>query len=93
MSDQKNSFPMTKLQWLWSNMEGTRVLFVFAMAGTLLYNVLQLTVPYFSSQIVDTFLTGPDARANLQNNSALFYRMIIMMVLVTIFLYTLPLQV
>ncbi len=75
---------MTKLQWLWSNMKGTRVLFVFAIIGTLLYNVLQLTVPYFSSQIVDTFLTGENARENLAEHPDLFYRMIILMILVTV---------
>lgn len=84
MSEQKHSFPMTKLEWLWSNMKGTRVIFVLAMVGTLLYNIMQLTVPYFSSQIVDTFLTGDEARANLANHTDLFYRMIIMMVGVTV---------
>ena len=44
---------MSKLQWLWLNMKGTRAMFVLALAGTVVYNVMQLTVPIFSSRIVD----------------------------------------
>ena len=84
MSKQKDAFPMSKLRWLWYNMKGTRVLFVFAIIGTLLYNVMQLTVPYFSAQIVDNFLTGEDARKNLTENTKLFYTLIILMVVVTV---------
>ncbi len=84
MSDRKNPFPMTKLQWLWSNMRGTRALFVLSMFGTIVYNIMQLTVPYFSSRIVDTFLTGEDAANNLANHRDLFFRLIILMIVVTI---------
>jgi len=84
MSDRKNPFPMTKLQWLWSNMRGTRALFVLSMFGTIVYNIMQLTVPYFSSQIVDTFLTGEEAASNLANHRDLFFRLIILMIVVTV---------
>ncbi len=84
MAERKRSFPMTKLEWLWFNMKGTRVLFIFAVLGTLLYNVMQLTVPYFSSRIVDTFLTGDRARQNLEEQPELFYRLVIMMILITV---------
>ncbi len=84
MSDRKNPFPMTKLQWLWSNMRGTRALFVLSMFGTIVYNIMQLTVPYFSSRIVDTFLTGEDAANNLANHRDLFFRLIILMIVVTV---------
>ena len=75
---------MTKLKWLWSNMKGCRGLFVTAILGTVVYNIMQLTVPYFSSQIVDLFLTGDEARANLENHRDLFFRLIIMMVSFTV---------
>ncbi|MCR4729220.1 MAG: ABC transporter ATP-binding protein/permease [Lachnospiraceae bacterium] len=75
---------MTKLQWLWSNMRGTRALFVLSMFGTIVYNIMQLTVPYFSSRIVDTFLTGEDAANNLANHRDLFFRLIILMIVVTV---------
>ncbi len=84
MSKENNSFPMTKLQWLWSNMKGCRGLFVTAILGTVVYNIMQLTVPYFSSQIVDMFLTGDEARANLANHRDLFFKLIIMMVSFTV---------
>ena len=77
-------FPKTRIAWLWENMEGYRGLYVVAMLGTVLYNVLQLTVPYFSGQIIDLFLTGEQARQNMQENSALFYRLIIIMIGLTL---------
>ena len=42
-------------------MEGKRALYLIGMIGTVLYNVLQLTIPYFSGKIVDLFLTGENA--------------------------------
>lgn len=51
-------FPKTKIQWLWENMKGRRVLYVIGMLGTVVYNILQLTVPYYSGRIVDLFLSA-----------------------------------
>ena len=82
MDNQK--FPKSKLAWLWENTKGGHVIYVFAMLGTILYNALQLTVPYFSGRIVDLFLTGPTARETLINQRDLFYRLIITMILMTL---------
>ena len=84
MKQVENEFPKTKLQWIWENMEGSRGLYIVGIFGTLLYNVLQLTVPYFSGKIVDLFLSGSQARENMQNNSELFYKLVIAMVGITI---------
>ena len=48
MKQETNPFPKTKLQWLWENMKGCRGIYFVGMAGTVVYNILQLTVPYFS---------------------------------------------
>ena len=61
MKSSTKPFPKTKIQWLWENMEGKRALYLIGMIGTVLYNVLQLTIPYFSGKIVDLFLTGENA--------------------------------
>ena len=74
------NFPKTKLQWLWENMKGSRGIYIAGMLGTIVYNVLQLTVPYYSGKIVDLFLSGADARENLRTNSDLFYHLLICMV-------------
>lgn len=74
------NFPKTKLQWLWENMKGSRGIYIAGMLGTIVYNVLQLTVPYYSGKIVDLFLSGTDARENLRTNSDLFYHLLICMV-------------
>lgn len=77
---QINQFPKTKLQWLWENVGDSKGIYFLAMIGTVLYNVMQLTVPYFSGKIVDLFLTGEDARDNLINHTDLFYKLLILMV-------------
>ena len=77
-------FPRTRIQWLWDNMEGYRALYVLCMIGTVVYNMLQLTVPFFSAQIVDKFLTGDQARENLANMPDEFIRLLCAMVGFTI---------
>lgn len=74
-----------KLSWLWENMEGCRILYIIGILGTVLYNVLQLTVPYFSQEIIDLFLTGENAARNLIEKRTLFYELVIAMVVLTIF--------
>ncbi|MBR6474062.1 MAG: ABC transporter ATP-binding protein [Lachnospiraceae bacterium] len=46
-------FPKSRLGWLWENMEGKRGLFKVALIGTVVYNIMQLVVPFFSGKIVD----------------------------------------
>ena len=46
-------FPKSRLGWLWENMEGKRRLFIIALIGTVVYNIMQLVVPFFSGKIVD----------------------------------------
>ncbi|MBO4922008.1 MAG: ABC transporter ATP-binding protein [Lachnospiraceae bacterium] len=56
-SEEKKSdvsqFPKSRLGWLWENMEGKRKLFIIALIGTVVYNIMQLVVPFFSGKIVD----------------------------------------
>ena len=56
-SKVKNSdvsqLPKSRLGWLWENMEGKRKLFIIALIGTVVYNIMQLVVPFFSGKIVD----------------------------------------
>ena len=84
MKQETNPFPKTKLPWLWENMKGCRGIYFVGMAGTVVYNILQLTVPYFSGKIVDLFLTGENARENLSTHRDLFYQLILAMVLFTL---------
>ena len=84
MKQETDPFPKTKIQWLWENMKGYRGIYFVGMAGTVVYNILQLTVPYFSGKIIDLFLIGENARQNLDTDRELFYRLILAMVLFTI---------
>ena len=77
---QKKKFPRTKLQWIWDNIAGLRIVFILAIIGTLLYNLLQLSVPFFSQKIVDRFLTGENAAVHFQENKGEFYTLIAAMI-------------
>ncbi len=56
--EQKNKFPVSKLRWLWMNMKGTRAMFVLALFGTVVYNVMQLTVPFFRPKLWTNIYRG-----------------------------------
>lgn len=75
--------PRTKIQWLWDNMKGQRLLYGLGILGTILYNFMQLTVPYISQKLIDLFLTGKDAAWNMANRRSLFYELILAMVALT----------
>ena len=78
----------SKMEWLWENMKGYRILYITAIFGTVVYNIMQLAVPFITQHLIDLFLTGEDAAANLMNKRTLFYQLIIAMVALT-FLRTL----
>ncbi|MBQ7925521.1 MAG: ABC transporter ATP-binding protein [Lachnospiraceae bacterium] len=73
----------SKMAWLWENMKGYRVIYIVGILGTIVYNVMQLTVPYITQHIIDLFLTGEEAAANLVNKRDLFYQLIIAMIVLT----------
>ena len=67
-------YPKTKLSWLWENMKGRHLLFIVGLAGTVIYNTMQLVVPYFSGKIVDEFLTDQNVAENVMlHKDRLFY--------------------
>lgn len=66
----------SKIKWLWENMKGYRVLFIVCILGTVVYNAMQLVIPYFTQQIVDCFLTaGPNSKTVFEDRD-LFIRLI-----------------
>lgn len=73
----------SKMTWLWENMKGYRIIYLIGILGTIVYNVMQLTVPYITQHIIDLFLTGDDAAANLINKRDLFFQLIIAMIVLT----------
>ncbi len=57
------------LPWLFANLSGYGVLYAVGMVFTVVYNIMQLTVPIFSQKIVDLFLSGKEsAAANLEQH-------------------------
>ena len=74
----------SKTAWLWENMKGYRCVYIIGILGTIVYNIMQLTVPFFTQKIIDLFLTGEDAAENLANHKDLFFQLIIAMIVLTL---------
>ena len=74
------TFPKTKMQWILDIMGKYKWLYLVGIFGTILYNIMQITVPYFSGTLVDEFLTGENAAYNFANNRPYFYQLIASMV-------------
>lgn len=71
------------LRWLFANLQGYGRLYVFGMVLTIVYNIMQLTVPFFSREIVDMFLSGDESAVrNLQlHRNRLIFLLVGMVVL------------
>jgi len=74
----------SKLAWLWENMKGYRILFIICILGTVVYNAMQLTVPYFTQRIVDNFLTPGENLKKVSEYQGLFFKLILAMIILTI---------
>ena len=73
-----------RIRWLITNMKGCKSLYLIGILGTFIYNGMQLTVPYFSSRIIDDFLTGENAVDNMALHRDIFYALIAAMIGFTI---------
>ena len=83
--DKKKQYPKSRLGWLWENMAGKRILFVVALFGTALYNVLQLVVPHYSRQLINLFSEAERENLPLADKSDTIYHLIFLMVALTLF--------
>lgn len=88
MENKEYSFPKSRLSWLWENMKGRRVMFVAALFGTVVYNTLQLVVPFFSGKIVDLFQSINDSGETVAAHKDEFIYLITLMVVLTLFRVT-----
>lgn len=61
-------------------MKGIRLLYVIAVLGAVIYNVMHMIVPFVISKLIDLFITGENAAQNLANNKSLFYTYILIMI-------------
>ncbi len=73
----------SKMAWLWENMKGYRVIYMVGILGTIVYNVMQLTVPYITQEIVNTFL-GENAEFNLKTRQGYLIQLIVAMIVFTL---------
>ena len=78
--EKKKQYPKSRLGWLWENMEGKHSLFIVALIGTAVYNVLQLVVPHFSGKLVKLFQQVESEGLSLTDNKSTFYNLIFLMV-------------
>ena len=83
--DKKNKYPKSRLGWLWENMEGRHTLFIVALFGTALYNVLQLVVPHFSRELINLFSEAQRTGQPLSDKEETIYTLLTLMVGLTLF--------
>ena len=62
-----------RVQWVWSNLKGKRAFYGLGILGAITYNVMQLTIPFFVSRLIDMFIEGKDAAYNLANHKDIFF--------------------
>ncbi|MDO5156813.1 MAG: ABC transporter ATP-binding protein [Eubacteriales bacterium] len=72
-----------KLRWLWGRTKGYHLLYFMSLIGIMICGVMQLTVAVFTQNIVDRFLTGSNAKLNMQQHQNVFIMLILGMVLLT----------
>ena len=82
---QQKKYPKSRLGWLWENMEGRHALFIVALFGTALYNVLQLVVPHFSRKLIGLFEDAQKNNLPLSDRQDTIYTLIALMVGLTLF--------
>ena len=68
------------IRWLWKNMKGDRALYIFALFLTITCQSMYIITPYFTQQIVDTFIVGENAAENLRNGTDRLIAMIALMI-------------
>ncbi len=68
------------IRWLWKNMKGDRALYIFALFLTIICQSMYIITPYFTQQIVDTFIVGENAAENLRNGTDRLITMIALMI-------------
>lgn len=73
----------SKLKWLWEKLKGYRLIYLIAIFGAVVYNIMQLTVAIFSQNIVDKFLNEKDGAYNLEHHRDLFILLVVGMIVVT----------
>mgnify|MGYP003292495353 CR=1 FL=1 len=73
----------SKIAWLWENMKGYRLIYLVGIIGTVVYNAMQLTVPYITQKIIDTFITHEHASENMKTQTGYFFQLILAMIVLT----------
>ncbi len=75
---------MFQIKWIWENLKGYRGRYILALCLTVISQMLYISNPVFSQQIVDTFIYSENAAENLANNSRLLVMLCCGMVLFTL---------
>ncbi len=74
----------SRFRWVWTNLKGRRAFYGLGIMGSITFNVMQLTIPFFVAKLIDTFISGEDAAYNLKNHRDLFFFYIAAMVGLTL---------
>ena len=60
---------MFQIKWLWENLKGYRAVYIAALCMTVICQSMYIITPHYASRIVDEFIYGENAAANLAEHS------------------------
>ncbi len=75
---------MFQIKWIWENMKGFRGRYILALCMTVIGQVMYLTSPIFSRNIVDTFIYNENAAQNLAEKKNLLIMLCAGMIIFTL---------
>ncbi len=82
-SKATSSIP-SRVTWVWTNLKGKRAFYSLGIMGSITFNVMQLTIPFFVAKLIDTFISGENAAYNLEHDRQLFFFYVGAMVVLTL---------
>ena len=59
---------MFQIRWLWKNLKGYRAVYICALCLSIVCQTMYIITPHYSSRIVDEYISGENAAANLAND-------------------------
>lgn len=71
---------MFLIRWLWKNMKGYRAIYCIALCMTVICQTMYIITPYFSQQVIDTFVNNENAAYNLENHRDQLIFMLVAMI-------------
>lgn len=71
---------MFLMRWLWKNLKDYRLIYCIALCMTVICQAMYIITPYFSQQIIDTFVFNDNSAENLAEHKDVLIYMLLAMI-------------